>query len=581
MKKVIIILVLLALGSGIWFYQSNKDQQQNINNTSDYDGPSSLALKRVPADTLFFAGSLNKYPLADYMKAAPLASDTSWLSDDFSQDSLEGERLLVGLLQSYMAATEQPSQLFDKWGLAKSFDSAFYSVGLLPVFTFSLDDITKYRTAFEQLKTEQRVTGIKEVIEGVEVESYLLDTDSESGNQVYLLHSIKDGYATLTFSMTNLDQGYKRLAIGVDKPQQSLADSGYLVQMANKYGFEPLALGYVNHVEIINGITGQQQNNFATMLTALMASTNQMQELSSIQTPACKTELAQLASNWPATVFGADKIDTSNQQVVVDSRIIVESNDAVIMSALRKLRGFIPQQLVDRSNVFSMALGLDIQQVAPSLMAMWSHMTATPAECTVLKDIQSDIAQNNPAMAAMAAGFVQGFKGLSVSIQDMTFKLDETTELQEIEQVDALITLSADDVQMLYNNAAAAQPNLSQMQFPQDGETVAFPLPIPTSVQLDSKLSRFGNHLGLSTGSQSIAKMNSLQGVPLSNNGFIAFSMNYAKYFALLNSAMSMMPMDPEQKQLFEQLQNMDLIVDGHIDFTEQGIEIKAGYGPQ
>ncbi|MBJ6962375.1 hypothetical protein JG622_19105, partial [Vibrio cholerae] len=74
---------------------------------------------------------------------------------------------------------------------------------------------------------------------------------------------------------------------------------------------------------------------------------------------------------------------------------------------------------------FSLALGIDINTLAPSIGQIWTEITQPQYQCALLSQMQKDMGGQNPAAAvSMGSGMLNGLKGLSMQLFDLNINPD-------------------------------------------------------------------------------------------------------------------------------------------------------------
>ncbi|MDF5164328.1 hypothetical protein P3623_24525, partial [Vibrio parahaemolyticus] len=174
-----------------------------------------------------------------------------------------------------------------------------------------------------------------------------------------------DNVLTLTIDVPQLGvQNPIKMALGLEAPSQNIADSGRLEALQAKYGENNNSFGYFDHREVIKGLTTNDGNMFARQISTLDA-IDPEPTIEEMRSPACHTELTQVAENWPQSVAFAE-YKMKGDQAFIKGSFVVESNNKVILDALKSIRGVLAESKSDKS-FFSMALGLDINTLAPSI----------------------------------------------------------------------------------------------------------------------------------------------------------------------------------------------------------------------
>jgi hypothetical protein len=579
-SKIILALVALVAAAGVYVVTQNDQGNNSILGGSS----SSISLKHVPADTLFFVGGTEPMSIRDYVQITQSSMQDmgAWFPvDDLMTEAKDNDaaKFLIAYFSDMISSANDVDQMLAQWGLAEESTSSMYTIGLLPVFKINLDDEQAYKAKIAQIKQTASAKSEVKTIDSTEYELFLLGDDGKA--PLYLLHAVIDSHAIIGLHVPSMEQSYTKIMLGLEAPSASLDDTQALANYQSKYQFDSRVIGFFNHVELAKGLTSPTGNRFGEMVHFLsQQAETKDNNLASIQTPECQNEIGAIAANWPSTVFGYNEFDLKAKPLRLSSKMIVESQDAIIMGALQKLRGFVPQTLRDKfeDSVFSFALGTNVQELPVSVMSIFNRLQSATVTCAPLLEMQQQMSAGQQGIASigMATGMVNGLQGLSMSIMDIGFELDEATETENITKLDALLTISATNPEMLFNNAASFLPPLQQAGYPADGELKDFALPMPVPFPLVTKMGRHGSHLGLTSGEKSEQMFADIGQEALEVNGFMSFTMDYSRYFALINKAMANMPMEAGQKDAFDQLENMDMKIRGVVDFTENGIEISG-----
>ncbi|EDQ02115.1 hypothetical protein [Shewanella benthica] len=536
MKKILIAAAVVAVGAGgYWFSQQSGGEASQSNEV----------LASVPADTPIFSGQLTPFPIKSYINSLSQSYKT-YPEDMFAELEQSDDakaKFFVSLSRTYMDSMESGQQFVTTFGLADEVRSYFYTLGLLPVLKL---DVEKPEAIWALLDKAEKDSGFShqmKTLKGLSYRSYTL-TDAGDAEPIELVFSQQDGLLTITLNASILAEETLETALGINPVTPSLADSKILQDIIKTHGFSDAAVGFINHQELVKAITTKDGNQLARQVTAILAQEGE-DPLLELRTPECHSEFTAIAANWPRTVFGLNSISIGDQETSLDFSTVIESKNQTFLNALKSMRGFIPDYVKNsRDSVFSMGLGIELNQLVPSLTAVWDEMLQPQYQCQILQEFQQEMSGQNPAMLGMFTGMANGVRGVSAALFDYKF-----TELAagaqgepSLESVDAIISLSADNPSILFNMVKPFAPGLANIQLPQDGSPVDLSqlLPLPPEYGISPKLALKGKHLVLYTGDKAEAVANKLADEKLDNNGLYSVYLDYSKVFAPILSLAEM-----------------------------------------
>jgi len=394
----------------------------------------------------------------------------------------------------------------------------------------------------------------------------------KNGQAFDLLVSAQDEWVTLTLNVNLIDQQDLAVALGVSKPESSLQASGKVQSIQQQHGFLPNSIAYLDHVELATALTSKEGNSLARMISRLVAVNQKEKALARIRNPECQNELAAITASWPRTVVGLRDMKINEERSLIKASMIVESNNSVVMEALASVQGYIPSYLQE-SPILGLGLGLDANKLNAALATIWTDALQTKYHCEPLEDMQAALKQSNPAALAMFTGMVQGVKGIGMAVND--FEIGQRGSAPDIQQLDALLTLSADDPVILFNMAKAFLPPLASVQLPEDGSPVDISHLMPNlgSQQVGLKLAKKGQHLALYSGDKSQASAELLAEETPVSNGVMNFSADYSRLFAPLVPIMEQNA-GPEVAEQFQVLKDLNMRISMDISLSKDGIDM-------
>jgi len=521
LKKIIIAGAIVAAGAGAYiFTQQGTSSAYNV-------------LEYVPADTPLFAGQLTPFPLKKYLTSAPR------LVEPYTQEDLDalydpanpGVNFLLNLVKIYQASLTDADLFIKTFGLADEVRTYFYTLGLLPVIKVEIANEQAIWDLLDKTELDSGFTHRKGTLKNISYRAYPISNGGDSATAEVIV-AIDQGLLTLTLNSDYHEPELLSQALGLTKAKNSLEESGVVKQIIKKYNFLQSTVGFINHVELIKGLTTQDGNQLAKQISKLESKFGVDPTLATIRNEQCSAEFASIAKHWPRTVAGYTQLDISAKESTIAMTTIVESSNQVILNALSEIRGYIPKYTADiENNVFALALGLDVNKLAGTLNTVWGDLQTPRYSCQPLSTIQAQITESGSmiGMLSMGTNMANGVQGLSVGVLDYAISKMDTTPV--LDNLDALITLSAENPQQLFNSAKMFVPELQHLQLSHDADPVSLIkiLPIPPELNLDPKLAIKGKHIVIYNGKKGEQAANQLTSEPLSKNGLYDVSVDIKK----------------------------------------------------
>lgn len=562
-RILIVLLVLVALGAGGFYYWDNfytKPAPVELNserNTHSAVGNPLLAY--VPANTPFFSGSLEPFPvkaiLSSYSKQFEQLdlSDISFVQpEDFNDSSLpRGQLFAMALFDDYINLLKAPEVASQKMGLGEEAKSLAYMVGSSVVFKLELSDWQAFNNWMNELETKAGYRPEMKSFQQVDYKNYNLDDNMGS-----LIMATTNQWLTIAWLPNNTSQSDLAQILEVEKPVQSLAQTGDVERLINKHKLLPISISYLNHQSIAQILTNSQ-STISQQLTSLNA------DLSMIQSNQCKTDINKIASLWPKTVVGYREFDVKPDTLSTSTVFVIENKQTELLGYLKALRGYLPEFILsDKESAMSIALGLNVDELFTSVGRVQNMLVDASFECAPLKMIQQQASGFSINQLSMFSGFLGGVSGVSATIYDME------TQGQMPTKLDALVTLTASSPQTLLTMASSMQPMLAMIELPADGEVNTMSA-IPG---IDLNIGVEGEHVKLYAGDFATKQAATLKQPVIGGNGILAAHLNFEKMLALSKNVDSV-PMRNEQfdEMLASGLLNMDVAFS--FDVTSEGFE--------
>jgi len=558
-KKLIIPVAVVAVGVSAYLYQ-----QQH----STFD-----VLNYVPADTPVFSGQLTPFPIKDYIASSPNLidpADQEQIEALYEQDT-PALHFLANLMKAYQAGLKDADLLVKNFGLDDKIRAYFYTLGLLPVLKV---EVANPQAIWDLLDKNEQKTGFVHTegkLKDLTYRIYQINQDN-NGKPVNLIVAQANGFLTITAQTELVNDQLLAMALGLDKPSKSLADTSMLNDIIKKHNFTNNNVSFINNIEIVKGLTSTNDNQLAEQLT-LLAKENNENSLDILHNDVCKQELTNIAKNWPRTVLGYTRMDIQKEESTLGFAAVIESKNQAILGALKSLRGYIPSYTQNfDNNVIATSIGLDISQLSSSLTNIWADLKTPSYQCEPLADMQYQIAASGQSlgMLGMGANMASGVKGISAAIFDYSMK--QVDEQPQLDSFDALLAVHIDNPEAIFNTVKMFVPELQQLQLTNNGPAISLKdiYPIPRELNLDPKMAIKGNHFVVYNGNKGLQEAEKLALETVSANGLYQLSFDAKKIISPIKDAAELAGEIIPEEAMF--LMDYDARMNLNVDVNDQGI---------
>lgn len=569
MRKVIIAGAVVAAGA-VGYMVS---QQGGEGSSASYS-----PLAYVPADTVLFSGQLESFPLKDYLQSTSYSQATipEEFLEELGDEKDPKQRFLASLVKSYFQAMSSPAEFQKTFALPDDIKAFVYAVGFMPVMRYQITDAKSFWAVLDKAELDSGFKHEARTLDKLQYRAYVIESN-DKGEKFEFIVAAENGWATWTINTHANEPTDLALALSQVKPTASLKDAGVLEAIQKKHGFIDNSLSYIDHQGLVTAFTSEKGNSLAKMITKAMEVDGDKDGLADVRTAECQAEMGAIAANWPRTVIGVrskDDIKITAEHSHMKVAMVFESNNKVVLDALTSMQGFIPSYL-DKAQVFGMGLGIDTNKLSPALSSIWSNMLEPAYKCAPLMEMQSSVREANPAALAMFTGMAQGVKGVAMGVQDFSLTMEGPEP--QLNSLDAIVSLSAENPAVLFNMAKTFAPPLAHIQLPEDGTALDLStmLPIPPEVNVKPMLALKGKHLVIYNGEKGAAIADQLATEEATSNGLLNFSMDYKKVLAPIVPILEMSG-DPDVAEQLQMLKNMDMRVKMDINLNAQGIELMS-----
>ncbi|WP_199524519.1 hypothetical protein [Pseudoalteromonas sp. bablab_jr011] len=571
MNNKLLAVGAVAIVAGAVLYSQNKA-------SVDVDLPE---LAYVPADTAVFYGQLKPFPYSKYFALMPDAmkgtNDFTPIIAELKQTSDPNAVFLASLMEKYQQSLSSYDAFKSMWGFGDDYKGMMYAQGLMPIVRFEVADQSSIINSIKQSADEAGIAYTSETLDGVGYTRFNISL--EGLDNIDLIASTHNNWATLTLATPLSNNQDLRIALGIEKPAKSLADIKKLPELISTFSLDGNSVGYVDHQHIANAITGKEDSRLHQMLTELLNKAQQANAFDAISTPECQADIAYIAQKWPATVSGTTKSRITADYADFDVKAVLQSTDQDLLNTLQAVRGFVPKHTTQLDGqMLSVAYGIDVAKVLPLANTLTGALKSAEFKCGPIVALQNEMRDVSTAGLAMVSGFANGVQGMSLSVQDAKFTLDDTQGPQ-VESLDALVTLSATDAHGLYSIAQGFVPPLANIKLPANGDAVVINeyIPSPVPLNFDIKMAMKGNHIVIFTGDQSARIANELDAQSVTKNGFVNMAFDIQKILLpLLDTIAATGQLTNEEMAELEALRDQPVGVYFATDITDNGIGLES-----
>ncbi|MFC5526691.1 hypothetical protein ACFPPA_13195 [Rhodanobacter ginsengisoli] len=373
----------------------------------------------VPADTPYVVANLEV--MDDDTRKALLAQADAQLPSQLTQldaaaDRMtakdpDGARLLRALRAEFNGKTVEG--FAQTAGLDLKGYSAFYGLGMSPVMRFQLSDPTAFEGFVSRLETAY---GKKLDTASVGKQSYRRYAFAASGTQMIL--ALVDKQAVAALLPADATPALLRQALGLDRPKDSLQDSGRLAALAKSKGYRKWLVGELDLTRALPLAVSGKDPLIASILKAHAEAesaktgepvANQLQT-----SPSCATDAARIAARVPAISFGYTRLDARHQDVRVDVSL---AND--ISQAFAGLQVALPGLGAAGTAPFDLSLALPVASLRTFWLAQADDVAAKPFTCPSLTDLNDSFAKLGPAMQKAAIPPFGDMLGLRIALDSL------------------------------------------------------------------------------------------------------------------------------------------------------------------
>lgn len=423
-------------------------------------------LRYVPADTPYVFGTLAPPPddfmdkiepkldrlLAAYAKMLKASVAEAQAMEDGDSEDMETVYAVVAELESLMTLEGLRGA-----GMTRESTFVFYGNGLLPVMRMTLSDATLFDDAITRIEAK---AGEQFPVGSVEDTPYRYFEDE--GVRA-ILATVGDELV-LTIAPDSLDDTALARLLGLTLPEENIAETGKLRDIADKYGHRHEYAGLVDTVRLADTFIDEPEGLDAVLLEMAGYDAGSLSDV-------CKTELRSLANIAPRLVSGYEEVSAER----IRASTVFELRDD-IAAEFTAFTSPVPGLGTIYDGLFSFGMSLNIESVRSFLDKRVAALAENPWKCEHLADLQDGLfAARERALAQPVPPVLYDFHGFMAVVQALEgFDLGKR---QPPESIDASFLLAIDNAQGLLAMGQAMIPQLAEQAIEPDGKAHRIELP--------------------------------------------------------------------------------------------------------
>lgn len=526
-------------------------------------------LGRVPSDTPYVIASLEPMPL-EYLQRElfanadlyeKLISRLSALRDDPAYATFgTQERLLFELFAELEGKLSV--QGLASVGIDVRSRFVIYGLGLIPVVRYQLGDPDKFRGALKRILSRSKLTVPTDTHAGVEFWKI------EEGDGVIVAGIVGRDFVA-TFAPRGAFDRVLPMVIGDRLPEQSLADTGDLNELAAEYKFSNYSVGYLDLVRLAETFVGAG-SPVANRITEAMGIR--------MSHPACQKEIPALVAAVPRVVFGTYEIGDRN----ASGALVLEMRRDVA-AAFEGMRSSVPGLSdggVGQTARVSFGVGIDVAALLSFASETLEGLAKTRYQCPELSFASTYALQMKQSVDAIAASPFGTMRGANVILEELVMTEGRPSK------VEAVAFLGSNEP-MAMIGFAASQLGVKFPLIRAGDAPVRLPIPgFGAGILGDVFVAASDTALGVSIGTSSTGRLTELLAAVPAANPPLAFSRMDPSFIAEMQTVtgadehFEVQQADPELAEILRAIDRAEyahmesMTISAHI--TERGIEARA-----
>ncbi|MBZ5488179.1 hypothetical protein HW452_11660 [Halomonas aquamarina] len=423
---------------------------------NDGEAPSSVSmLDYIPADSPYFVAARETLPEQDvfdfYQRSmifdGALDEELDKMREMRQASDADEERAFLSLIIAMgeeLQGVETLDDLHER-GLNLSPKAALYGLGMLPVLRFELEDGAAFRETLERVLTRAELQPQMATTDGLDY--WVLNPQGD----LAVIMSIVDEQALLALVPREPSDELLAMVMGKTLPEDSLEDSGELVEIESRHGFTPYGTGQIHTARVLDELGSPTHAGTRALIAAI---DEEPLDLSS-----CQADIDRITTRLPGVAMGTRAYDLSGRS---EFSFIIETDDEIVGN-LRQLVTPVPG-LGEQSGLASLGLGLSLPALLETVQLYSRQLRENPFGCDELQALNHSWDDASALLSnPMAMMIAPSFSGINV-------RLDSLYAERGMPAVTGLLTLASPNPMTLLQTASAFLPELGELGLVPGGE---------------------------------------------------------------------------------------------------------------
>jgi len=368
--------------------------------------------------------------------------------------------------------------------------------------------------------------------------------------------------------------------LGFSKPEKSIESSGKVKDIRKEWGYGDEIAMFFDFKLMADSMTGGD-SSAAKQFQSLMTINGAMdKDLKMMASEPCRSEIRQLAENWPMLVAGNRKFEVNDNRIELEGHFAMLLEHELLRDTLKLVRGVVPASQSSSDAIVSFGVGLNVDslpQLSSQVTDLISNVNYTCKPLASLNKIGATGLSPLSMGAMMFSGMARGIKGFTVNMYDV--EVDSVDSPMPVGDVDAAIAISAEDPATLLSTMRMLPQMSALAELPLDGSAMSLnnllPIPLPPEVEIFAAVK--GKNIVLYSGEQAADFSNRISGD--GQEGFVFLTINTEKLIEKFGLVADKLPAGVKEDEALVR-EMMESYPRGNIsyniDFTDKGVEFET-----
>ncbi|MBS0576357.1 MAG: hypothetical protein JSS45_08045 [Proteobacteria bacterium] len=373
---------------------------------------------------------------------------------------------LLGAIKGEVAGKDVKA-LMDMLGVSPQMHAAFYGLGLVPVLRVELAKPDNLRATIGRIETK---AGVKLTTAKVGSQEYWVVGSGTDSAKLEGVIAITGKQLVATIAPAKPSDADLRTLLGLDKPKQSLADSGGLTAVNKSMNYLTYGSGYIDSGKLLAVFKAPATPLETSFLNAIGEKKPQMDAV-------CADEYGQLAAAWPRASFGYTDLNAQHMGL----RAVFETRPDIAKD-LMGLRAPMPGTAAAKDALFDFGMSLNLAKL-PDLATKYADATAkSPWKCPALAGLNES---SQKAKTTLTNPGFAGYTGMFGGFHLITDKL-QIKDGTPVPDISAVLVIGSDNPASLLALAGNVVPGIGSLGLKPDG--VAKPLPAMPNLPIQAPM---------------------------------------------------------------------------------------------